>query len=128
MSNTNENEKDTTYNGWTNYETWHYVLIQDAQTNKYNGTINYITQLIQDNPTMSRDELKYNLADLLKEAHEEKAYDVQDILEKYAQKDDDINIFIQAVINNPKEINWDEVSETWLRRYEENYNLKIGAK
>lgn len=127
MSNTNENEKDTKYNGWANYETWHYVLVQD-QTNKYNETMNYITELIQDNPTMSRDELKYELANTLKEVHEEKAYDVQDILEKYAEHDDDINIFIQAVINNPQEIKWDEVSETWLRRYEENYNLKIGAK
>jgi len=100
--------KDTTYNGWTNYETWNYKLWMDNDQ----GSYEYYLELAQDlnNGTHSKEDIAIMLADSLK-----------DTCEQYLEEwmGDQSGPFADILNAGVSQINWYEIANSILEDIEE---------
>lgn len=97
----------STYNGWTNYETWCVALWMDNERAQYE----YYQELAKDTwdaaeatPYSTREQnAKYTLADVLK-----------DQIEDTAPAENDGTVFADLLNAALSEVNWHEIADHYL--------------
>ncbi len=105
--------KDTTYNGWTNYETWNVKLWIDNEQGSYEYWRERAQELWNDTTSgqyewETREEMfTRNLADMLKDEHEENAPELSG---PYAD-------LMNAALG---EVNWREIAQSYIEDVKEN--------
>lgn len=115
-------EKDKTYNGWANYETWSVALIVDNERGLYEERrerARYAWDVASDtdHPTFTRSEnARYSFADALKEWVTD---NTQARVEGYGDDErgspDDFSMLAQQLIGAAlSEVDWDEIADNWL--------------
>lgn len=72
---------DDTYNGWRNYETWNIALWMDNEYNDYKYWQSRAADHLLANE-MNERQAAYNLADEIKETHEEYLYEAWELITK----------------------------------------------
>ncbi len=106
---TTTHEKDTKYNGWTNYETWAVKLWIDNEQSSYRSWQS-IAQDIWDDSIADRSykgqtreqAFTYDLAKRLKDEHEENA------------PTSEANVYSDLMNAALSEVNWYEIAEHYL--------------
>ena len=112
MSSTKQVEQeDTTYNGWTNYETWVTKLWMDSDESSQRYWADVVASTFESvdpdhpNPHVAcitrSDQARYNLADLLKEWHEEQTPTIS-------------GVFADLLNAALSEVNWREIAGSLL--------------
>jgi hypothetical protein len=104
--------ENSTYNGWTNYETWNYKLWMDQDGGDYWQSISRdILKEVADSDTFSRKEsAQFSLADQLKAECEEQ-------LEEWMP--DQASPFADIMNAGISQINWYEIAQSILDDIEE---------
>ncbi len=92
---------DTTYNGWTNYETWNVALWYDNDQGSYNERCDMVREIAEDND--DKDDAVGDIASWLKENVEN-----ANPLASEASMFSDI---LGAALG---EVNWHEIAGNWL--------------
>lgn len=112
----NELERDTTYNGWSNYETWCVNLWISNDQGSYNDALAIASEIYDDaaESIQVRDGIwtieqarRFNLADAYKEWINELHYNSQ-------PENHEANMFDDLTGSALAGVDWNEIAEAWL--------------
>lgn len=96
----------TTYNGWTNYETWNVALWMGEDGNYWAEIAQEVYDSAEADGTFSRDErAALDLADVLQERHDEMEAELTE---------GKIGTLIDLLRASLSEVNWHEIAEHYI--------------
>ena len=106
MSDTN----DTTYNGWTNYETWVVNLWMDNEQASADRWLRRARETVKQEPT--EDAQVYALQRAIKESH-------------FGRRPSDINVYAALCRAALDEVNWQEIARSWIEKAREDMKWEM---
>jgi hypothetical protein len=116
---------DTTYNGWTNYETWAVGMYLDGNYTG-EGTYRAVLALVGEAATTGTDRAVENILAGVWTAEQARVFEVEDALKNWTEEQigmesDDLANGIAADLLNAalSEVNWRELAEHKLQELDE---------
>jgi hypothetical protein len=105
-------EKDTTYNGWKNYETWSVALIVDNDQGLYNERRAIVRDAIENHKESEywteEEATRYGVADAIKEWIEGAAE--TDVVPDFPLS----YLWSQLLAAALSEVDWHEIADNWI--------------